>query len=322
MRSRRNLVVLGAVMAVAVMVVVVFTWGHRSAIEAQTEAVDFSIAVGDCDTSRGYDKCYIPVDTDFTVKVILEGVSALPNGAYEAVAVTVAYDGVTPNGLIDMVWPDGLFCANAYGPDWESVGCSIGIGEPFSTYTGVVATGSFRCDADGSVSLTHSTADTLVIDDKGSTQVESGPDVLVIKCEDGTPRPTATPMPTKAPDGDTDGDTVPNSADPDDDNDGCPDVNENGFDEKLGGRRDPHNPWDYFNPTNDGKNRIDDVLLLVNHYFLREGDPGYDEKYDRTAIPETAKEPWRLGPPSGQILVDDILHVIDSYRHDCGTGAG
>jgi hypothetical protein len=131
--------------------------------------------------------------------------------------------------------------------------------------------------------------------------------------------PTYTPTP-KDPDGDTDGDTVPNGADLDDDNDGCPDTSEAQSavgSETSGGRRDPHNPWDYFNPTNDGQNRVDDILAVVNHYYLAEGEPGYDAKYDRTYL---RPNPWNLGPPNGRVLVDDILHAVDSYFHDCGTG--
>jgi acyl-homoserine lactone acylase PvdQ len=102
------------------------------------------------------------------------------------------------------------------------------------------------------------------------------------------------------------------------DGDGCLDVRELGPDELLGGRRDPTNPWDYFNPTGDGQNRVDDILAVVEHYYLAAGEPGYSETYDRSAILETALEPWRFGPPSGRILVDDILHAVHSYYHDCG----
>ncbi len=133
--------------------------------------------------------------------------------------------------------------------------------------------------------------------------------------------PTATPTP-KDPDGDTDGDTVPNSTDEDDDNDGCPDTSEVQTavgSESSGGRRSPHNPWDYFNPTNDGLNRVDDILSVVEHYFLTAGESGYDEKYDRTYL---GPNDWNLGPPDGRILVDDILHAVKQYFHDCGEGIG
>ena len=39
------------------------------------------------------------------------------------------------------------------------------------------------------------------------------------------------------------------------------------------------------------------------------------EDYDRSYV---GPNPWNLGPPSGQILVDDILRVLKQYFHDCG----
>lgn len=119
------------------------------------------------------------------------------------------------------------------------------------------------------------------------------------------PKATATPAPTKQPPpGDTDGDR-------------CPDGSESGPDEYQGGRRDYVNPWDYFNPTKDGENRVDDVVIVVEHYFLAEGDPGYSEDFDRSYLGPNG---WNLGPPEGQVLVDDVVYALHSYFHDCGNG--
>jgi lysophospholipase L1-like esterase len=104
----------------------------------------------------------------------------------------------------------------------------------------------------------------------------------------------------------------------DSDGDGCRDGYEFGPRAEEGGRRDPTNPWDYFNPTSDGQNRIDDLLAVVRHYFLEEGDPEYDVRYDRTYLGPNA---WNLGPPDGRILVHDIVYAMSSFYHDCGTGA-
>lgn len=109
------------------------------------------------------------------------------------------------------------------------------------------------------------------------------------------------------------------------DGDGCADTVELQTDpnsELSGGLRDPKNPWDYFNPTQDGQNRVDDILAVVNNYFLDVNDPKayatVGHLYDRTSIPDvTTHWPWRLGPPNGQIRVDDILHAVNSYFHDC-----
>jgi alpha-tubulin suppressor-like RCC1 family protein len=119
----------------------------------------------------------------------------------------------------------------------------------------------------------------------------------------------------------------------DSDGDGCPNAMElqtaEGS-ETSGGRRSHKNPWDYFNPTGDGENRVDDILDVVSQYFEDEflpsppnppdtPNPDYDQRYDRTLV---GPNPWNLGPPDGLQRVDDILHAVHSYFHDCGMGLG
>jgi hypothetical protein len=84
-----------------------------------------------------------------------------------------------------------------------------------------------------------------------------------------------------------------------------------------GGLRDPFNPYDYFNPTKDGLNRVDDILAVVGQYFIDDpvGMPDLTSQTDRTAL--TGGNAWNLGPPNGQQRVDDILAVIKQYFHDC-----
>ena len=115
---------------------------------------------------------------------------------------------------------------------------------------------------------------------------------------------------------DADGDGIGDACQ-DSDGDGCRDNQEVGKDANSGGGRNPSNPWDYFNPTGDGLNRVDDILAVAERYFLNEGQPGYDQRYDRTML---GPSPWNLGPPNGQIRVDDILIAVESYYHDCGPG--
>jgi len=121
----------------------------------------------------------------------------------------------------------------------------------------------------------------------------------------GLPGPKPTPTPTKLPKpGDTDGD-------------GCPDEHENGPSQLSGGLRDYQNPYDYFNPSHDGLNRIDDVLLVVDQYFLdlNEYPQWYNPDTDRT-LPNSAFN-WRTGPPNGQQRVDDVVNQLKQYFHDC-----
>lgn len=134
-----------------------------------------------------------------------------------------------------------------------------------------------------------------------------------------TPTPTTTPTSTPTPCPDFDSDSLCDNVDPDDDSDGCPDAREQQTapgSEASGGRRDFHNPWDYFNPTQDGINRMDDisaVLLKYGHDQDVFGD--YDVKYDRTGLP--GGHPWQFGPPDGIIRTFEITAAVLSYGHDC-----
>ncbi len=117
-------------------------------------------------------------------------------------------------------------------------------------------------------------------------------------------------------------DTVRNApkGDPerDTDGDGCSDKSELGNTASAGGLRDPFNHWDYFNPTNDGLNRVDDILKVVGQYFKDYPAANYTRTTDRTAV--IGANPWNLNKPNGQQRVDDILAAVKSYFHDCGTG--
>jgi hypothetical protein len=128
-------------------------------------------------------------------------------------------------------------------------------------------------------------------------------------------------------DGDTDGDQILNDVDPDDDNDGCTDVQENGPDEKLGGRRSPHSPWDFYDVAGPGTGFgpgppdgiIDlpfDILGVVFHYAPSGIEPAYDVDYDRG--PSAGPHPWNMTAPDGVIdLSNDILGVVQQYQHSC-----
>ncbi len=111
-----------------------------------------------------------------------------------------------------------------------------------------------------------------------------------------------------------DGDALGDDCDRDLDGDDCWNSNERLGDELRGGDRDPTNPWDYFNPTHDGQNRIDDVLAVASHYGKNTGDLAYSTEYDRTYVGPNV---WNLGPPNGQIRIDDVLAAVRQYNHDC-----
>ena len=62
------------------------------------------------------------------------------------------------------------------------------------------------------------------------------------------------------------------------------------------------------------QNRIDDILAVVQGYFIDSGNPSYNSDTDRTLVGPNA---WNLGPPNGQQRVDDILNMLHQYFHDC-----
>jgi len=100
----------------------------------------------------------------------------------------------------------------------------------------------------------------------------------------------------------------------DTDGDGCKDGKEIGNDQTQGGKRDPTNPWDYFNPQYDGMNRIEDIVAVVTQYYIDVGHPNYTDRTDRTFIGPNL---WNLGPPDGEQRIEDIVNAVNSYYHDC-----
>jgi hypothetical protein len=138
----------------------------------------------------------------------------------------------------------------------------------------------------------------------------------------------------KDADGDTDGDGIPNGTDLDDDNDGCTDEQELGSNPVFGGRRNPHNFWDFFDPDRDGAVAFGDFLLFVQHFGtndeggsalvnrnsdpLTTPDPGlgnYHPLFDRGAVVGT--NPWNAGPPDGAIAFGDFLALVSQFGHSC-----
>ncbi|MEX2158557.1 MAG: S8 family serine peptidase [Dehalococcoidia bacterium] len=123
---------------------------------------------------------------------------------------------------------------------------------------------------------------------------------------------------------DSDGDLLCDSVDSDDDNDGCTDARELGTNEEAGGRRNPLNPWDFYDI--DGNKQIDlfiDIFTVASAFGddadgVGPGEPdGYDAALDRSAAP-AGMDVWDMGPPDGIIdLFIDIFGVAFQFGHDC-----
>ena len=109
----------------------------------------------------------------------------------------------------------------------------------------------------------------------------------------------------------------------DKDSDGCTDVKENGPDETLGGRRNPHNPWDFYDVYGPARSLVldqiidlpNDILGVIQH-FSPQGQAPYDAQFDRG--PSAGPNPWNMSAPDGVIdLPNDILGVILQFGHSC-----
>ena len=109
------------------------------------------------------------------------------------------------------------------------------------------------------------------------------------------------------------------------DGDGCSNGQEFAPDEHDGGQRNPLNPWDYFNPTQDGQNRVDDILAVVQHYNKNQylpSPPNPPQTLNPDYTTATDRSPggpnvWNLGPPDGEQRLADILAAVGQYGHDC-----
>ena len=98
------------------------------------------------------------------------------------------------------------------------------------------------------------------------------------------------------------------------DGDGCTNGEEFGGDPRLGGQRNPLNPWDFHDVNGDGIITLfDDILAVINAF----GTGGNDPMLDRSPAP-AAGQPWQQGPPDGTIdAANDILGIASQFGHRC-----
>lgn len=304
-----GLALLGAVTLLIVFAAMPLRSGGNEALAGSAGTVDFSAHIaasatngGDCDSSGvPTNSCRIAAGTTFIMGVGLNEIgNALPGGNYSGYDAHLDYTGVTSaetHASVDAhQWPACVKAADSFQPGTVFAGCAVGVGQPDSAYEGLLVTVEFTCTASGTVTLVHGAYVTALYDDGSSSSFhedEGTTESLNIECAAPQPYP-----------GDSDGDA-------------CPDAREQQTASGsviTGGRRNFLNTYDYFNPTHDGKNRIDDVLAVLDQYFVDSGNPAYTTNTDRTLMGPNA---WNLGPPDGKQRVDDILNAVHQYYQDC-----
>jgi hypothetical protein len=118
---------------------------------------------------------------------------------------------------------------------------------------------------------------------------------------------------------------------PDTDHDGCADSEEKGNNPSLGGRRDDHNFWDFFDtPAAGGRNKavtVEDIAGVVGRFGSTGSpagnpmtapppSPAYHTAFDRQDDPST-NDAWRLLGPDGVIAVNDIVASVAQFGDNC-----
>lgn len=103
----------------------------------------------------------------------------------------------------------------------------------------------------------------------------------------------------------------------DSDDDGCDDAQEQGLSPDAGGRRDPLDPWDFYDVTSNGAIDLSDTLAVLGKFGLQPGNAGYDAAFDRV---RGDPDPWRTTAATGAhagIDLEDALANLASFGHTC-----
>jgi hypothetical protein len=133
-----------------------------------------------------------------------------------------------------------------------------------------------------------------------------------------------------------DNDDLGDPCDPDDDNDGCADVDEQQMGlgtETSGGLRNYQYFWDFFDVPTGASLQRDRAITGLDFFALlarlgSSGDPGidalstpaaapaYHTAYDRSS-PAPGGDPWDSGPADGAIAGTDFFLVLAQFGHSC-----
>jgi hypothetical protein len=119
------------------------------------------------------------------------------------------------------------------------------------------------------------------------------------------------------------------AVDPDDDNDRCGDVSEQQTapgSEVIGGRRNYHNFWDFFDPTRDKAVSGIDFFALLERFGSKgnpaidplspvPAKPAYHTRFDRGT--SAGPDLWNLTAPNGSIGGTDFFSILAQFQHVC-----
>ncbi len=162
---------------------------------------DFSIGVGTaCDSSSGPAKCSFNDGETFTLDFKL---NALPTGlAYKGYDLWINFVGVSLESIAQTgagVWPGCVLAgSNDSTPGRLYAGCGVGIGDPSSTYLGVLMRAVFQCpmsSTGSTITLAHGPGNTDLVDDHLTAYAELSDESLSVNCEATPATPTSTPTP-------------------------------------------------------------------------------------------------------------------------------
>lgn len=117
----------------------------------------------------------------------------------------------------------------------------------------------------------------------------------------------------------------------DTDGDGCSDRLEVGDNPNFGGRRDPLNPWDFYDVSSwdanrtvggppDGEVGFEDIVLVAFQFGSEKGDLLYDYRpsSDRANATDNPYDFANLGPPDWRIDWADLKAIFAQFGHGCG----
>jgi hypothetical protein len=263
---------------------------------------------GSCGTGALNRECLVAPSSVFSIDVLTD-----PAPTFQGYQIVIQYSGninlVQQPALTENEWPrcgpgfETKTLPSAGAPGRYVLGCKSG--PPATNYSGVLANIHFSCKGSGSglIGIIGGAGAHVSFYDRPSifgnriflaSEAKGGiryADAVVINCGGQTGGLA----------GDTDGD-------------GCANTKEQGTNERTGGRRDYLNPWDFFDPNGDGLHRNDDIVAVMQRYMTNEGGANYSAAYDRTLL---GPNYWNLGPPNGQIRLDDIMIIRSLYYHDC-----